>query len=130
MRRWLAAVIALVLGAATLVLAVAAAVSEFPRGLGVLGCVVIAGACAWYGVLRRGIARVAGLTVAGLQDASEVATTRPLSTSSRRCTCGSPWTAPRSIASRSPGSCRNERAASTEGNSTATTTSLGSWTVR
>jgi diacylglycerol kinase family enzyme len=31
-----------------------------------LGCVVIAGVAAWYGVLRRGIARVAGLTVAGL----------------------------------------------------------------
>ena len=73
MRRWLAAVIALVLGAATLVLAVAVAVSEFPRGLGVLGCVVIAGACAWYGVLRRGIARVAGLTVAGLALAGAVA---------------------------------------------------------
>ena len=73
MRRWLAAVIALVLGAATLVLAVAVAVSEFPRGLGVLACVVIAGACAWYGVLRRGIARVAGLTVAGLALAGAVA---------------------------------------------------------
>src|SRR4051812_25540708 len=66
MRRWLAAVIALGGGAATLVLAVAVAVSEFPRGLGVLGCVVIAGACAWYGLLRRGIARTAGLAVAGL----------------------------------------------------------------
>ena len=73
MRRWLAAVIALVLGAATLVLAVAVAVSEFPRGLGVLGCVLIAGASAWYGVLRRGIARVAGLTVAGLALAGAVA---------------------------------------------------------
>ena len=72
MKRWLAAVIALVLGAGTLVLAVAVAVSEFPRGLGVLGCVVIAGACAWYGLLRRGIARVPGLTVAGLALAGAV----------------------------------------------------------
>ena len=64
-RRQLAAVVALVVGAATVVLAVAVAVSEFPRGLGLLGCVVVAGAAAWYGVLRRGAARVAGLTVAG-----------------------------------------------------------------
>ena len=73
MKRWLAAVIALGLGAATLVLAVGVAVSEFPRGLGVLACVVIAGACAWYGLLRRGVARVAGLTVAGLALAGAVA---------------------------------------------------------
>jgi len=66
MKRWLAAVIALVVGAATLVLAVAVAVNEFPRGLGVLACVVIAGACVWYGLLRRGFPRVAALTVAGL----------------------------------------------------------------
>ena len=42
------------------------AVSEFPRGLVVLACVVVAGAAAWYGVLRRGVARVAGLAVAGV----------------------------------------------------------------
>ena len=72
MKRWLAAVIALVVGVATLVLAAAVAVSEFPRGLGVLGCVVIAGACAWYGLLRRGFPRVAGLTVAGLALAGAV----------------------------------------------------------
>ncbi len=65
MRR-LAAIVALVVGAATIALAVAVAVSEFPRGLGVLGCVVVAGLSAWYGVLRRGVARVAGLTVAVL----------------------------------------------------------------
>jgi diacylglycerol kinase family enzyme len=65
MRR-LAATVALLVGAATVALAVAVAVSEFPRGLVLLGCVVVAGASAWYGVLRRGVARVAGLTVAGL----------------------------------------------------------------
>jgi hypothetical protein len=73
MRRRLAATFALVVGAATVVLAVAVAVSEFPRGLGLLGCVLIAGAAAWHGVLRRGIARVAGLTVAGLALAGAVA---------------------------------------------------------
>ena len=66
MRRRLAATVALVVGTATLVLAIAVAVSEFPRGLGLLGCVVVAGASAWYGVLRRGVARVAGLTIAAL----------------------------------------------------------------
>ena len=66
MSRRLAATVALVVGTATLVLAIAVAVSEFPRGLGLLGCVVVAGASAWYGVLRRGVARVAGLTIAAL----------------------------------------------------------------
>ena len=65
MRR-LAATVALLVGAATVALAVAVAVREFPRGLVLLGCVVVAGASAWYGVLRRGVARVAGLTVAAL----------------------------------------------------------------
>ena len=64
-RRLLAAT-ALVVGAATIVLAVVVAVAEFPRGVGLLGCVLIAGVSAWYGVLRRGPARVAGLTVAVL----------------------------------------------------------------
>jgi len=66
MRRRVAAVVALVVGTATVVLGVVVSVSQFPRGLGVLGCVVIAGGAAWYGVLRRGIARVAGLYVAGV----------------------------------------------------------------
>ena len=73
MKRRLFALVALVLGAATIALAVAVAVSEFPRGLAVLGCVVLAGAAAWYGVLRRGFARVAGLTVAGVALAGAVA---------------------------------------------------------
>ena len=62
----MAATVALVVGTATIVLAIAVAVSEFPRGLGLLCCVVVAGASAWYGVLRRGAARVAGLTIAAL----------------------------------------------------------------
>ena len=49
MRRRLAAMVALVAGAATIVGSVAIAVSEFPRGLGLLGCVAVAGSCAWYG---------------------------------------------------------------------------------
>ena len=73
MKRRLLALVALVVGAATVVLAVVVAVSEFPRGLAVLGCVLLAGAAAWYGVLRRGFARVAGLTVAGVALAGAVA---------------------------------------------------------
>ncbi|MER7251276.1 diacylglycerol kinase family protein [Kribbella sp. NPDC000426] len=68
----MAAVVALVVGGATAVLAVAVAVSEFPRGLGVLACVVIAAVAAWFGVLRRGILRVLGLAVAALALAGAV----------------------------------------------------------
>jgi diacylglycerol kinase family enzyme len=66
MRARLAATAALVAGAATVLLAIAVAVSEFPRGLGLFACAAVAAVSAWYGVLRRGIARVAGLTVAAL----------------------------------------------------------------
>ena len=66
MRRRVAAGCALVLGAATLVLGIVVAVNQFPRGLGLLVCVLIAGAAAWYGVLRRGFIRAAALGVAGL----------------------------------------------------------------
>ena len=65
-RRRLAAIVALVVGTATVVLAVVLAVTEFPRGLGLLACVVIAGAAAWFGALRRGTERVVGLAIAGL----------------------------------------------------------------
>jgi hypothetical protein len=65
-RRRLAAAIALVAGAATVVLAIAVAVSEFPRGLVILICVVAGGTSAWYGALRRGAARAAGLGGAAL----------------------------------------------------------------
>ena len=64
-RRWLA-VLALLVGAATVVLALVVAVREFPRGLFLLILVLVAGASAWYAVVRRGIARVAGLVVAAL----------------------------------------------------------------
>jgi peptidoglycan/LPS O-acetylase OafA/YrhL len=36
-------------------------VQEFPRGLIALACVTLAAAAAWYGALRRGPLRVAGL---------------------------------------------------------------------
>jgi diacylglycerol kinase family enzyme len=65
MRR-LTAIFALVVGMATLALAVAVAINQFPRGLVLLGCVLIAGGSAWYGLRRRGIARVVGVIVAGI----------------------------------------------------------------
>jgi diacylglycerol kinase family enzyme len=65
-RRRLAAVAALVVGAATALLAVAIVVTEFPRGLLVVACVALAAAAGWYGLLRRGAARTAGLAAAGL----------------------------------------------------------------
>ncbi len=66
MRRRLLAIVALLAAAATIALAVAVAVGEFPRGLLLLACVLITGTAAWYGALRRGLARVVGLIVAGL----------------------------------------------------------------
>jgi diacylglycerol kinase family enzyme len=48
-----------VLGVATLFLALYIVVQQFPRGLIVLGCVAAALAAGWYGLLRRGVARVA-----------------------------------------------------------------------
>src|SRR5512132_837170 len=65
MRR-LTAIFALVVAAATLALAIAVAINQFPRGLALLGCVLIASASAWYGLRRRGIARVVGVIVAGI----------------------------------------------------------------
>ena len=73
MRRRVAAVFALVVGAATLALAIAVAITAFPRGLVLLGCVLIAGVAAWYGLLRRGIARGVGLIVAGIALVAAVA---------------------------------------------------------
>ena len=66
MSRRLAAVLTLVVGAATIVLAVSVAVAEFPRGLILLACVVVAAASAWYGALRRGVVRVVGLGLAAV----------------------------------------------------------------
>ena len=64
MRRRLAAVAALALAAAAIVLAAVTAVREFPAGLAVLICVVLALVCGWYGLVRRGIARAFALGAA------------------------------------------------------------------
>ena len=64
MGRRLAAVVALVLGPASLILAVILMVQEFPRGLGVLALVGAAAVVGWYGLVRRGLVRVVGLSLA------------------------------------------------------------------
>ncbi|HEX8857437.1 MAG TPA: diacylglycerol kinase family protein, partial [Thermoleophilaceae bacterium] len=73
MSRRSSAALVLVVGAITLGLGIAVVITAFPRGLAVLACVALAAAAAWYGVLRRGIARVGGLVVAGLALAGVIA---------------------------------------------------------
>jgi diacylglycerol kinase family enzyme len=63
-RRRAAAGLALVLGAATLLLALYVVFQQFPRGLIVLGCIAVALPAGWYGLLRRGAVRIASLGVA------------------------------------------------------------------
>jgi len=67
-----AAACTLALGAAALLLATVTAVREFPRGAVVLACTALALACGWYGLVRRGIARAAGLGAAALLMAGAV----------------------------------------------------------
>ena len=64
MGRRLAAIVALVLGPASLILAVILMVQEFPQGLGVLALVGAAAVVGWYGLIRRGLVRVVGLSLA------------------------------------------------------------------
>jgi diacylglycerol kinase family enzyme len=62
----IAAAVALLSAALTLLLGVTVAIIRFPGGLGVLVCVVVAMAAAWFAVVRRGIPRVAGSIIAVL----------------------------------------------------------------
>jgi diacylglycerol kinase family enzyme len=57
---------------AVLILALYAAVQDFPGNLIVLGCVCAAFTAAWYGLLRRGAARLLGLILALLALAAAV----------------------------------------------------------
>jgi diacylglycerol kinase family enzyme len=58
------AIAALVLLFAVLILTLYVVVEDFPNNLVVLGCVCVAFAAAWYGLLRRGAARLLGLILA------------------------------------------------------------------
>src|SRR5947207_670392 len=62
----MAAGAALLIGAGTIALAAVAMVTGFPHGLAALMCGALAVAAAWYGVRRRGTARVVGLSAAAL----------------------------------------------------------------
>jgi diacylglycerol kinase family enzyme len=62
--RRVAAASALALAALTSALAIYVVIQQFPRGLIVLGCLALALAAAWYGLLRRGAARLAGMGIA------------------------------------------------------------------
>src|SRR5437764_6320930 len=64
--RRVAAAAALVLGVVSLVLAAAVTVARFPLGLVALGCLPVALAIAWHGVLRRRALRALLLGAAGL----------------------------------------------------------------
>jgi hypothetical protein len=66
MNRRLAAIAALLLFAASVVLAVIVAVERFPSGITVLACVFVALLVAWWALLHRGVARVLGAAVAGV----------------------------------------------------------------
>src|SRR3954452_4138031 len=65
-RRRLWALVDLAVGAVSVVLGVVVTIRQFPTGLCVLLCVAVAATVGWYGLLRRGIARVVGLVAAGL----------------------------------------------------------------
>jgi diacylglycerol kinase family enzyme len=73
MSRRLAAAAALVLQLGALVLALVVAIENFPRGLSVLACLVVAAMIGWWAFLREGISRAAGLAVAALLLAGAVA---------------------------------------------------------
>src|SRR5947209_15040553 len=65
-RTRLSAAAALLLALAAIVLAVVVAAAHFPQGVWVLVCIVLAIGAAWYGVARRGAARVGAIVAAAL----------------------------------------------------------------
>jgi diacylglycerol kinase family enzyme len=69
----LAAIVALASAAVLAVLSIDIVLSQFPRGLIVLACLVIAFVAAWYGLTRTGVARLIGSGVAILAVAVIVA---------------------------------------------------------
>ena len=62
----LAAILALGLGGLALGVAAYTVISEFPRGLILAALLIGAAVAAWHGLIRRGIARVAGVSCAAL----------------------------------------------------------------
>jgi diacylglycerol kinase family enzyme len=66
MSRRLGAIVALIGGVVAIALALEIFVTDFPNGLIVVACVLVALTAAWLGLLRRGAARLAGMVVAAL----------------------------------------------------------------
>ncbi len=64
MKRRLTAIAAFLLIGMSIALAAVVAVQSFPRGLSVLACALLAGAAGWWGLVRRGWARVLGAALA------------------------------------------------------------------
>ena len=75
MRRRLQASAALLLLVAAVALTVVVAVEGFPRGFTVFACLVLALAAAWWGLVRRGAARMVAFSVAALLLAGAVIVT-------------------------------------------------------
>lgn len=73
MSRRLAAIVSLVVIAASVVLAVWVGVQRFPRGLSVLACVAVALVAAWWALVHRGAARIVGAALAGVSLVGAVA---------------------------------------------------------
>jgi diacylglycerol kinase family enzyme len=65
-RQRMAAVVALLAAVLTFGFAVVVAITDFPQGVGVLGCVAVALVAAWFGVVRGGRQRTVGIGVAVL----------------------------------------------------------------
>jgi diacylglycerol kinase family enzyme len=70
--RWWA-LAALLLALAAIVMAIAFAIANFPNGVAVLACLVVAVCAAWFGVRRRGLARYAGIGLAAVAVAGALA---------------------------------------------------------
>ncbi len=66
MRQRVSAGLALALGLAAVGIAIAIAVAQFPNGLTVFACAVATACSAWYGLRRRGPARIVGVGAAML----------------------------------------------------------------
>jgi diacylglycerol kinase family enzyme len=68
-----AAIAAIFLSAATAVFAIVVAIEDFPQGVWLGLSLLLAAAAAWFGVIRRGPARVVGLVVTALALAAAIA---------------------------------------------------------
>jgi len=63
-RRQASAIAAIGLGLATVVFAILVAIEDFPWGVWIVLCLLVAAAAAWFGLVRRSLARLVGVLVA------------------------------------------------------------------